>query len=179
MLTETGEALSTVASIGATLAGFSSLAIAFGPKRGSLNLAQKLTVRVIMMLAISAMLFALAPLPFIIAGARPEPLWVVCLGALAAHLIFFAIVPALDLRRRSLNVRWSLFLPFTVIQGAVGVLMLLGALDVGGFRGPATYIAGLIWLVGVASIQLIFHIYQIHARLDTVASRDKSQPSGE
>lgn len=179
MLVETSQALSTIASIGATLAGFSSLAIAFGPKRGSLTVAQKLTVRVMMMVSLSAMLFALAPLPFIIAGAPPALLWTVCLALLATHLLFFAIVVPFDLRRRKTRLRWGIFLSFIVVQSGVGIVMLLGALDIENLRSPATYICGLIWLLAVGSIQLIFHIYQVHAKLDTVAATRRSQPSGE
>jgi hypothetical protein len=170
------QALSTVASIAATLAGFSGLAIAFGRGQDGLSFAQKLTVRVMMVVSISAMLFALAPLPFLVGGARPDVVWTIGLGLLTVHLFYFAIAVPLDLRRRKLPLRWKTFLTFNSVQVGVGLTMLLGTLDVAGLRSPATYLFGLVWLITVAALQLIVHV---HATLDFDDDPPPSNPTGE
>ena len=161
---EAGHVLLAIAGIATTLAGFSGLMIAFRRERSKLTIAQSIAVRVLMMTSISAMIFALVPVPFIFGGLRDDILWAALLGLLGVHLLYFSIVVPIDLRGRKVRLS-PRFVVFASIHALTGIAMLAGALDVAGMRQPATYMAGLVWLIAVAAAQLLVSIFFVLALL--------------
>ena len=149
--------LSTLASIAASLVGFSGLLTAFRAANHSLDANDINNIRTLLIFSVSALVFALLPLPFA-AGHSPDWLWSVLTLLLGANLLFWSWQSPRWMKRKGLRPRRPLlYLAMISLQALLGAALATGAFLL---ASPAVlYAIGVLWFLVAAIIVFVVQIF--------------------
>ena len=152
--------LSIFAQLAVTLTGFAGLLTAFDVDRDGWTKAEIAALRNLFLNAVGALAFSVAPIPFLIGGADEAMVWSAFLLALAFYLAAL-FVGAVDyvVRLKGQPRNRAIYWGFTAGEAPLAGLLVAAAFDIGSFRGPAPYSAGLLWLLAMGTAQFIFQIF--------------------
>ena len=148
--------LSTLASIAASLVGFSGLLTAFRASSAELTPYDINNIRTLLIYSVSALVFALLPLPLgktVTGGA-----WSALTVLLAANLLFWSVRSPRWMKQKRLRPR-SPGLYYSVL----GIQALVGAILVGGafwLVDPGMlYALGVLWFLVVALLVFVVQVF--------------------
>ena len=148
--------LSTLASIAASLVGFSGLLTAFRASSADLTPYDINNIRTLLIYSVSALVFALLPLP--LATRQNGEVWSWLTVALGASLLFWSLQSPRWMRKKGLKPR----LP-VLYFGVLGVQALLGAGLVAGALlladSSALYALGVLWFLIVALLVFVVQVF--------------------
>ena len=150
-------ALTALASIAASLVGFTGLLTAFRANADTLSPNDVSNIRILLIFSVSALVFALLPMP-VVAFAAPMVWWRALALLLGAFLIFWLVQSPRWMRRRGLRPRSPrLYWWMLVLQAAIGLAV------VGGGIGHPTpqpfYIVGVLWCLLTAITVFVVQIF--------------------
>jgi hypothetical protein len=141
--------LSALAQIAASLVGFSGL-------RGDMN-----SIRTLLILSVSALVFALLPLP-LIASQSPGWWWKVLTVVIAANLLFWSVQSPRWMKRTGLRPRRpALYRVMISTQALLAVLLIGGALVVVDAR--PLYSVGVLWFLMAAVVVFVVQVFALLA----------------
>lgn len=177
--------LYTIATVASTLAGFSGAVFVF--RQQSMKDWAETEQRYLWFLigdSFLVVLFALLPVPLMLAGLPPDHLWA-SVSALLGTWFFIAIAIALmgeirdrrDGRSRSVSFVTPLLGLLSVAAVAMAVALWLSALGLVLPRGQAIYVFGLLLLLTIAALEFMFFIGR--AAIDGRASRPADPPANQ
>ena len=147
------DALSGIAEVAVTLAGFSGLFAAFRRGRGDqFTDTERHALLFMLTTSLGAAVLSLAPLPLFLFGIPESVVWLIGCFSLGLFLI---VISAWATRRGRLSRFPRLF--WTIVPLAWGFTMLqfLGVAGLFGLPRAAVFAAGLWWLILTAAIQFI------------------------
>lgn len=151
--------LSTMASVAASLVGFAGLLTAFRAANDSLSAYDANNVRSLLICAVSALVFALLPLPF--AATRWSP-WVgaVLTFLLGANLLFWSVRSPRWMKQKSLRPKWPLlYLAMIIAQALIAILLMVGSVFLADVA--VLYAVGVLWFLIAALVIFVVQIFQL------------------
>jgi hypothetical protein len=168
------DSLYTLAGVASALAGFSGVVIVFrqqGAKDWS-----RTELRYLWFLigdSFLVVLFALLPVPLLLAGWSPEAIWAFC-SALLGVWIIVADVLAIRGEYNDRKAREPVMIPLvtpilyglSVVAAVMGAALLLSAFDFLVPRGQAIYVLGLIVLLGFGALEFLFFVGRASLRAE-------------
>ena len=162
--------LSTLAQIAASLVGFSGLLTAFRAANDSLSPSDINNVRTLLILSVSALVFAMLPLP-LTASRWPSWWWNVLTAVLGANLLFWSVQSPRWMKRTGLRPRMpALYRGMIGAQALLGAVLIAGAVVAGDVMG--LYSVGVLWFLIAA---VVVFVVQVLALLP-IAPRDDEKP---
>jgi len=150
--------LSTLASIAASLVGFSGLLTAFRSANDRLGPNDVNNIRTLLIFSVSALVFALIPLPF--AGRLSASSWTLFTVVLGANLLFWSLQSPRWMRRKRLRPRNpGLFVAMISLQAVIAVVLVIGAF----VGGPAAtlYLVGVLWFLVAAMVVFVVQTFRM------------------
>lgn len=149
--------LSILASVAASMVGFTGLLTAFRANSDSLSANDVTNIRILLIFSVSALVFALLPLPFLAFETGMHWLrWLT--GALGAYFLFWSIQSPVWMSRHRVKPRsWQLYWTMIAMQALVGIVLLAGALV--GHKPLAIYTVGVLWALVTAVIVFVAQIF--------------------
>lgn len=151
--------LAAMASVAASLVGFSGLLTAFRSARSSLSAYDINNIRSLLIVSVSALVFALLPLPFM-AMLRNDWVWGALTFLLGANLLFWSVQSPRWMKRKGLRPkRPSLYIAMIGFQAIIGALLMVGAVLVE--DAAVLYAAGVLWFLIAAIVVFVVQIFLI------------------
>ena len=137
------ELLSALGSVAAALVGFTGLLTAFRASSDLLGPNDVSNIRILLIFSVSALVFALLPIPFLAFGAEAED-FAVLTALLGLFLAFWLVQSPRWMKRKALRPRnprlyWAMLLA----QGAIGLALVASAAT--GYSPQAFYVVGVTW----------------------------------
>lgn len=149
--------LSTLASIAAAMVGFTGLLTAFKASTDSLSPNDVSNIRILLIFSVSALVFALLPIPLLAFDAHSG--WFGLLtGLLGAFLLLWLVQSPRWMRRKRLRPRNPrLYWTMLIAQAALGMVLLAAAL----LRWPAEpfYVTGVMWCLVTAIVVFVVQVF--------------------
>jgi hypothetical protein len=158
---EPADALATIAELAVALTGFAGLLVALRAARRPWTPIEIAAIRILLVSSVSSFAFALLPLPMLLGSLAASATWSVSALALGTFMVLLVglglyAVHGQGLRPRRPLIYWSI-----EVSGALAAaIVLLGAADAFGLRGPASYAIGLLWLLFTAAVQFMLQIFE-------------------
>ena len=149
--------LSTLASIAASLVGFSGLLTAFRASSTDLTPYDINNIRSLLIFSVSALVFAVLPLP--LAARPPGGVWWSALTVLiGATLLFWTVQSPRWMKRKGLRPRLPrLYFGVLGAQGIVGATIMAGAVWLA--DPSALYAVGVLWFLFVALLVFVVQVF--------------------
>lgn len=150
--------LTTMASIAASLVGFSGLLTAFRTANDSLGPRDLNNIRTLLILSVSALLFALLPLPF--AASPLRGWWPALTVLLGANLLFWSVQSPRWMRKKGLRPRYrGLYLAMIATQALLAAGLIAGALLLA--DASALYTLGVLWFLVAAVVVFVVQVFPL------------------
>ena len=151
--------LSTMASIAASLVGFSGLLTAFRTANDSLGPRDLNNIRTLLILSVSALVFALLPLP-LAAAKWPAWWWNLLTLVLGVNLLFWSVQSPRWMTKKDLRPRYrALYLGMIAAQALFGALLVAGAIVLA--ETSALYTAGVLWFLIAAVVVFVVQVFPL------------------
>lgn len=151
------ELLSILASIAASLVGFTGLLTAFRVRTDSLSPNDVTNIRILLIYSVSALVFAVLPIPLLAFDAHPA-LMKVLTGLFGTYLLFWSMQSPAWMRRRRLRPRNpALYWSIIVLQAVLGIGMVVGAALAS--LTMAVFTLGVLWCLLTAIIVFVVQIF--------------------
>ena len=158
-MTGAADVLSTMASVAASLVGFSGLLTAFRSANSSLSAYDINNIRSLLIVSVSALVFALLPLPLTTVR-EGDQLWSVLSFLLGASLLFWSVQSPRWMKRKGLRPkRPVLYIAMIGVQAIIGALLMVGAVLVE--NAAVLYTAGVLWFLIAAIVVFVVQIFLI------------------
>src|SRR5687768_15883071 len=148
--------LSTLASVAASLVGFSGLLTAFRASRADLTPYDINNIRTLLIYSVSALLFALLPMP--LGKTVPAGAWSALTVLLGANLLFWSVQSPRWMRQKRLRPRSrGLYFGVLWVQALVGIALVAGAFLL---ASPSPlYAVGVLWFLVVALLVFVVQVF--------------------
>lgn len=151
--------LATMASIAASLVGFSGLLTAFRTANDQLAPRDLNNVRTLLILSVSALVFALLPLP-LAASPWAGRGWTLLTVLLGANLLFWSVQSPRWMRNKQLQPRSRLlYRTMIAAQALLGLGLVAGALALG--DASALYTLGVLWLLIADVVVFVVQVFPL------------------
>jgi hypothetical protein len=151
--------LATMASIAASLVGFSGLLTAFRTANDQLGPRDLNNVRTLLILSVSALVFALLPLP-LAASPWAGRGWTVLTILLGANLLFWSVQSPRWMRKKRLQPRSRLLYRLMIAaQGLLGIGLIAGALRLA--DAAPLYAVGVLWFLIAAVVVFVVQVFPL------------------
>jgi hypothetical protein len=149
--------LATMASVAASMVGFAGLLTAFRAANESLGAYDVNNIRSLLICAVSALLFALLPLPFA-PSALTAPAWVGLTILIGANLLFWPLQSPRWMKRQGIRPRNPrLYFVMMMSQAALALLLIVGAFII---AEPAMlYALGVLWFLIAAIVVFVVQVF--------------------
>ena len=155
---DTASALMTIAQLGLSLTGFAGLLMAFR-FQDQWERVEIYALRFLFRSSIGAFVFALIPVPLLIAGTMTATFWSLCFATLGLWTLTMVVLAFLARYSGRLRPRFAFgYWGLTLSGLASGMLDLGAACNLYDLRQPALYMYGLYWLLVVATFQLMMQV---------------------
>jgi len=143
-----------------SMVGFAGLLTALRASDERLDPNDVSNIRILLIFSVSALVFALLPLPFAAGGLAAETTWRGFAIVLGLYLLFWTIQSPRWMRQTRLRPRRPLlYAGMLVAQGVMGSAMILGSL----LSGPAhsLYVAGVLWCLIAAIVVFVAQVFRM------------------
>lgn len=151
--------LTTMASIAASLVGFSGLLTAFRTANDSLGPRDLNNIRTLLILSVSALVFALLPLPFA-ASHWDDGYWAGLTLLIGVNLLFWSVQSPRWMRKKGLRPRYrGLYMAMIAAQGALALALVAGALMLD--DPSALYTVGVLWFLIAAVVVFVVQVFPL------------------
>ena len=151
--------LAILASVAAAMVGFSGLMTAFRSSSDDLKPNDLHNVRILLILSVSALCFALLPLPLWLLS-RPTSLMAALTALLALFLIVWLVQSPRWMRSRGLRpLHPKLYWSMLVAQALLGLLILAAVLA--GQEPAPFYVAGVLWCLMTAIVVFVVQVFRM------------------
>lgn len=149
--------LATLASVAASMVGFAGLLTAFRAANETLGAYDVNNIRSLLICAVSALLFALLPLPFAPSGLTASG-WVGLTVLIGINLLFWPLQSPRWMRSRGIRPRNpKLYAVMLVSQAALALLLIAGAFIA---ADPAIlYALGVLWFLIAAIVVFVVQVF--------------------
>ncbi len=152
--------LATLGSIAASMVGFAGLMTAFRASNEHLEPNDVTNIRILLIFSVSALVFALIPLPFAAGDLAGGRVWKSLAVLLGAYLLFWTVQSPRWMRRKRLRPRRPLlFVVMLAIQGLLGMAMVAGGLLTR--QAHALYVVGVLWCLITAIVVFVVQIFRM------------------
>lgn len=152
--------LATWASIAASMVGFAGLLTAFRASDEALAPNDVTNIRILLIFSVSALVFALLPLPFAAGDLANGRVWRALAILLGLYLSFWVVQSPRWMRARRLRPRSPLlYASMLGVQGLLGATMIGAALLTG--EGHALYVVGVLWCLITAIVVFVAQIFRM------------------
>lgn len=151
--------LTTMASIAASLVGFSGLLTAFRTANDTLGPRDLNNIRTLLILSVSALVFALLPLPFA-ASRWTGGWWAALTFLLGANLLFWSVQSPRWMKKKGLRPRYrALYLTMIAAQAVLALALIAGALLLD--DSSALYTVGVLWFLIAAVVVFVVQVFPL------------------
>lgn len=142
------------------MVGFAGLLTAFRASNESLSPNDVTNIRILLIFSVSALVFALIPLPLAAGDMADGPAWRSLAIALGAYLAFWTIQSPRWMKRKGVRPRSPLlYATMLILQGGLGVLLIAGAMLSG--QAQALYVGGVLWCLITAMVVFVAQIFRM------------------
>lgn len=152
--------LATLGSIAASMVGFAGLLTAFRASDERLDPNDVSNIRILLIFSVSALVFALLPLPFAAGDLAAEPTWRSFAIILGLYLLFWTIQSPRWMKQKRLRPRRPLlYAGMLAAQGLMGSVMIAGSLLTG--HAHSLYVAGVLWCLITAIVVFVVQVFRM------------------
>ena len=152
--------LATLGSIAASMVGFAGLLTAFRASNERLDANDVTNIRILLIFSVSALVFALLPLPFAAGDLAHEPAWRGFAITLGLYLLFWTIQSPRWMKRKRLRPRRPLlYAAMLIAQGVMGSVMVAASLL--SWHAHSLYVAGVLWCLIAAIVVFVVQVFRM------------------
>lgn len=152
-----GDALSTFAQVAMAFTGFAGLLTVFRHRKDWTRV-ELAAVRYLLLLGVSASLFALIPMVMLTSGLSDAVTWELCVPALGIWLLLLAVWYQRIRLRELIRPRSPVAYWLMQTIGFVASLLSIAAAFVPELRQPGVYLTALFWMVLTGVVQFIVQV---------------------
>lgn len=152
--------LATLASIAASMVGFAGLLTAFRAANERLDPNDVTNIRILLIFSVSALVFALIPLPFVAGELTDGKVWRILAIMLGVYFLFWTVQSPRWMKARRLRPRRPLlYILMLAIQGILGATLVVGGLI--STHSHALYVVGVLWCLITAIVVFVVQIFRL------------------